>query len=428
MDIICAPSGIVGIDHPGQGIQDLKKAGFENILLDLASFCSPWALETMESGTLSLPGFSEKYAAVAAHLSKYHGAGLCTPAARAPWLLPDTKRRDSCGLLFSLAEESLCLCGEAGCETLIVKPLFSGLPRGEVWEANREFYLALLPAARENQVTILLENLCRDHDGHLIRGICSDPGEAASWVDRLNVEAGEERFGFCMDVGTCSLCGQNMQDFAGALGSRIKAVILRDGDGQKEMSALPFTCVSRGKPQTDWLGLIRGLREIGFDGQLILDLADTASAFSPLLRPPLLKLARETAGFFRWQVEIEKLLRDSSSIVLFGAGNMCRNYMKCYGNQYPPLFTCDNDPGLWGTEFCGLTVKTPESLRDLPESCVIFICNIYYREIERQLKDMGIRNRIAFFNDEYMPSFYFDRLENRRKDVADRSPDNKRSD
>ena len=37
MDIICAPSGIVGIDHPGQGIQDLKKAGFENILLDLAA-------------------------------------------------------------------------------------------------------------------------------------------------------------------------------------------------------------------------------------------------------------------------------------------------------------------------------------------------------------------------------------------------------
>ena len=59
---------------------------------------------------------------------------------------------------------------------------------------------------------------------------------------------------------------------------------------------------------------------------------------------------------------------------------------------------------------------------------MILICNIYYREIERQLKDMGIRNRIAFFNDEYMPSFYFDRLENRRKDVADRSPDKKRSD
>ena len=35
--------------------------------------------------------------------------------------------------------------------------------------------------------------------------------------------------------------------------------------------------------------------------------------------------------------------------------------------------------------------------------------SIYYHEIERQLKDMGIEN-IEFFNDEYMPSFYFDRL------------------
>ncbi len=419
MNVICAPSGVMGIVHPAQGILDMAGAGFENILLDLSAFWSPQALET--SGNLESP------AVIDALLPKYHGAGLHTPAARAPWLVPDTKRTDPGGLLLSLAKESLRLCGRAGCRTLIVRPLFAGLAQGEEWEANREFYLALLPAARKNQVTVLLENLCRDHAGHLVRGICSDPGEAASWVDRLNAEAGEERFGFCMNVGTCSLCGQNMQDFACVLGARIKAVILRDGDGRREMSALPFTCVSCGQPQTDWLRLIRGLREISFDGQLILDFADTASAFSPLLRPALLQLAKASAEYFRWQIEIEQLLKNSSSIVLFGAGNMCRNYMKCYGDQYPPLFTCDNNPGLWGTEFCGLEVKPPESLRELPWDCVIFICNIYYREIERQLKGMGIRSRIAFFNDEYMPSFYFDRLEDRRKAIADRSTDQKRS-
>ena len=36
---------------------------------------------------------------------------------------------------------------------------------------------------------------------------------------------------------------------------------------------------------------------------------------------------------------------------------MCRNYMKCYGEKYPPKFTCDNNPKLWGTNFCGLEVK-----------------------------------------------------------------------
>lgn len=88
---------------------------------------------------------------------------------------------------------------------------------------------------------------------------------------------------------------------------------------------------------------------------------------------------------------------------------MCRNYMKCYGDRYPPLFTCDNNPKLWDTEFEGLAVKSPEALKELPENCGVIICNIFYREIEEQLRSMGV-DKIGYFNDEYMPSFYFDRL------------------
>jgi len=122
-------------------------------------------------------------------------------------------------------------------------------------------------------------------------------------------------------------------------------------------------------------------------------------------------MAKSIADYFKWQIEIERLLKKYQSRVLFGAGNMCRNYMKCYGEQYPPLYTCDNNNSLWGTDFCGLEVKPPENLKQLPEDCAIFICNIYYREIKQQLDNMGIKNPIAYFNDEYMPTFYFDRLE-----------------
>ena len=73
------------------------------------------------------------------------------------------------------------------------------------------------------------------------------------------------------------------------------------------------------------------------------------------------------------------------------------------------MFTCDNNEKTWGTVFCGLEVKPPGAMKDLPEDCGVFICNIYYREIKRQLQAMGVEN-IEFFNDEYMPSFYFDRL------------------
>lgn len=162
------------------------------------------------------------------------------PVARASNPLQNTKRDDLENLLSRLAKESIKVCKEAGCGQLIVKPFFAGVPRGKEWEVNRRYYLDLAGIARENGVVILLENQCRDVNGHWVRGICSDADEAVAWINRLNKEAGEERFGFCMDVGAGSLCGQNMQDFAVLLGERIKAVVLRDCDGHNETSMFPF--------------------------------------------------------------------------------------------------------------------------------------------------------------------------------------------
>jgi len=78
--------------------------------------------------------------------------------------------------------------------------------------------------------------------------------------------------------------------------------------------------------------------------------------------------------------------------------------MKCYGEKFSPLFTCDNDSARWGRQFEGLEIRPPEALKALDPDCVIFICNIYYREIEQQLRWVGIANPVEYFNDEYMPS------------------------
>lgn len=419
MNISCGLSGIVDHKHPRQGSRDIIGAGFESVMLDISMFCSPGELEN-----LGKPGKKRKKDEILIsehpdHLADSAKAVLCQMIEKAvcisvvsaPYLQRGTKRGDLNGLLENLAAESIRMCGRIGCKNLIIRPLFAGIPEEELWEINRKYYLELAEEAEKNNVKILLENQCSDINGHLVRGICSDGREAAGWVDSLNEAAGEERFGFCVDVGACNLCGQNMYDFVQVLDRRIKAVILRDCDGTNESSMLPFTCVKQGQSQTDWLNLIRGLREIGFDGELIVDLQDTAASFSPILRPELARMARSVADYFKWQIEIENLLKKYPARVLFGAGNMCRNYMKCYGEKYPPLFTCDNNSALWGSEFCGLSVKDPESLKKLAPDCAIFICNIYYREIEEQLKSMGIDNPIEFFNDEYMPSFYFDRLE-----------------
>lgn len=425
MIISCAPSGIVNGKHPAQGIADIANAGFENILLNMSMFCSRGELENIgkpdmraakKKNTVLVSGHPEElHNVMKPVLEQCVKRQLHCSVALSPYLRRDTKQEDLNDLLRQLAEESIKICGQVGCRFLIVRSLFAGIPDSEIWERNKEYYLHLAVCAKEYDVQLLLENQCKDINGHLVRGICSDGNTSAEWVDRLNAEVGEERFGFCMDVGACNLCGQNMYDFVLALGSRLKAVILRDCDGDRESALLPFTAVKKRQSQTDWLNLIRGLREAGFEGELVIDFEDTAAAFSPILRPELIRIAKSVADYFKWQIEIENLLRKYPSRVLFGAGNMCRNYMKCYGEKYPPLYTCDNNRKLWEREFCGLTVKSPEALKDLPENCAVFICNIYYREIETQLRQMGIRNPIEFFNDEYMPTFYFDRLEDRER-------------
>nr|WP_296480251.1 sugar phosphate isomerase/epimerase [uncultured Acetatifactor sp.] len=420
MNIICSPAGIMDPVFPGQGVLDMAGAGFENTVLDLTMYCSPGELEDV--GKPQTTAWKRKEAAeterkrkvliseepaglsheIKPFLEKCAESRIEASVAIAPCLKWTTRREELEALLTQLVQESIRVCGQAGIPYLVVQPLFSGVAKGEEWEKNRGYFLELAGYARENGVQILLQNQCRDINGHLNRGICSAPEEAADWIDRLNREAGEERFGFCMDVGTYNLCGQNMREAAVILGRRVKAVILRDCNGRDKSAMLPFTCVNRGRSVTDWLGLIRGLRETGFDGELILHFEDTACAFSPLLRPELMRLAKAAAEYFRWQIGIENFLKKYDSVVLFGAGRMCRNYMKYYGDRYQPLYTCDNNPELWGAEVCGLPVKNPESLKELPENCAILICNIFYREIEQQLREMGVGNPIDYFNDEYM--------------------------
>ena len=407
MNILCSTVGIADAKRPRQGLIDLCNAGFHEVMFDL-SVCGGLLCDRL--------GKTESLDTMAAMLVQCKRQGVNMPVAYAPAVSIGAGQSGSKGAvhkeqIIPLIEQSIVLAAQAGCHSMIICPREGGASPEEEWKANREYYLHFAQIAQENDIRILLKNQCRSINGHLIRGLCSDAVIAAEWIDRLNAEIGEERFGFCMDTAVHNICGQNMQEFAGILKHRVKAVILRDCDGSEENALLPFSCVRKGQSQTDWQSLIRGLRAIAFDGELILDISGTAQSFSPLLRPELLRFAHSVADFFQWQIELENHLKEYPSIVLFGAGNMCRNYMKCYGEQYPPLFTCDNNADLWGSSFAGLEVRNPESLKEIPKDCVVLICNLYYREIQQQLRDMGIQNRIEFFNDEYMPSYYYDRVE-----------------
>jgi phosphorylcholine metabolism protein LicD/2-polyprenyl-3-methyl-5-hydroxy-6-metoxy-1,4-benzoquinol methylase len=82
---------------------------------------------------------------------------------------------------------------------------------------------------------------------------------------------------------------------------------------------------------------------------------------------------------------------DKKTVVLFGAGHMFEDYMQKYGKVYPPQFLVDNNPNKWGTDKQGIPILKPEELLKVDRNRLhLIICNIYYRNIEEQLKTMGI--------------------------------------
>lgn len=282
--------------------------------------------------------------------------------------------------------------------------------RQETRTFNKAYYVELGNLAAQLGINLLFSNQLRLVGGHNIRGALAEGYEMAQWIDELNEAVGSEVYGVNFHVGKANLCGQDMQMFIREVGARLKAVTVCDNDGRHYSSMVPFSFFRGGEYATNWLGLIRGMRDVEFDGSLIFEVGETVYGFSPLLRPQVLQLVKAVADYLAWQVSLELEMKRHRKIVLFGAGNMCRNYMKNYGEKYPPLFTCDNNSARWGESFCGLEIKNPQVLRELPDDVCVFICNVYYREIEAQLRELGVKN-IAFFNDEYMPTFHYDRLE-----------------
>lgn len=404
--------GIVDKIYPKQGINYICNAGFKKLFIDIGIYVDEKIRGLLKEKDINnIDVKSTLLNNMLNTKSIVNSNSLNIVIMKAPQVLKSETYDNFYEINLKYAKASIEICTEFNCKLLIVSPLDMQNNREKEWEINKIFYIELSKIAKENNVLLLLQSKYFDLNGHLIRGVCSDPFEASRWIKNLNNVVGEQIFGYCLDVGICNIFGQDMYEFVKTIGKDLKAVISRENDGKTDEALIPFSNIGRGQSKTEWLGIVRGLREMFFDGLLILNIKDTAYATPTLLHSSMLINAKTIIDYFIWQIEIENSLKKYKKIVLFGAGNMCRNYMKCYGEKYHPLFTCDNNSDIWGTKFAGLDVKSPEELKNIPDDCAIFICNIYYVEIKKQLGDLGIKNPIEFFNDEYLPLFHFDRID-----------------
>ena len=389
MDIIFSTKNTTDYKSPEEIILNLKSTSFENIMLDLNLFCPSCIYgENISSGLFFkyVDEISKDPTCIQGLFKniflKVKDNGLKVPIIYSASVCKNVE------LTYRLTLESIRICHDNGVKYLIIPSEM----------ANYKYALNIGKTAHENSVSLLFSNEYKEYNGHYMRGFGADGKEFADMIKEINREMGANVFGICVDIGVCNLCGQHIYEYIMTVKECLKGIILTDGDGHNDINLLPFSCSIKGTSQTEYIEIVRALREIMFDGLLIISMGDTYRAFPPMLRADLLELARKTTEYFKWQIEIEKALRKYPKRVLFAAGNTCRIYMKCYGKKYPPLFTCDNNKNMWGKDFCGLKVKDPEELKKLPEDCAIFICSIYYNEIKNQLRNMGLKNPIEYFN------------------------------
>ena len=183
-----------------------------------------------------------------------------------------------------------------GCRNLIVHPAFlqydRQLTQQEEFEVNLSRYGALIPAAKEYGVRILLENMFTGHSGKIYGAVCSEPSEACRYIDELNRLAGGPLFGFCFDTGHSLLAGKDIRRSMDALGGRIFAFHVHDNDGVSDQHLAPYMGI------LDWDRFVEGLRDISYDATMCFETFNVFNRVDRELCPDVMRVIARAGRMF----------------------------------------------------------------------------------------------------------------------------------
>ena len=220
-------------------------------------------------------------------------AQICFGQAHAPFPSYAPGNNAANAIFQDAIEKCLAVCRMFACPYLVVHPVHTNGTLEREVQINMEFYVSLIPAAKETGVMICLENMFGGQGGHVEEAVCSDFAQAARYIDDLNTLAGAEIFGFCYDVGHATLLGKDQRRSINLLGKRLRALHIHDTDGRTDLHRQPYA-YSRGSGYvTDWEGFLQGLRDVEFDGVLSFETDSAVRELpAPLMDAMLCYIAR----------------------------------------------------------------------------------------------------------------------------------------
>ena len=231
-------------------ISMIAAAGFDAVELSLDQISCPdsiWSRVGYREYALRLKDAARK-------------CGIRFNQAHAPshfdWMTPDTN--DLNFIVYPYMEKAFEVCSILEIPHMVIEPLIHpmalGLPsRRMTW--NVTYYKALAQMGRKYNVSISIKNLVRTFEtGEEMQAI----------IDSMD---GETLFA-CVDTGHCNLSAQKAPDMIRTLGGSLRALHLNGNHGDFNQHVIP------GVDQLDWQGILQALADIGYSGDLTLQLSE----------------------------------------------------------------------------------------------------------------------------------------------------------
>lgn len=244
-------------------------------------------------------------------------------------------------------------------------------------------------------IPIFVENGCQgdDESGYTQNGY-SDVSQLIKIADYCNRLCERAMVGICYSVGNGNLLARNIRKQLYQCRSYLCMLHANDNGGIKNEKQMPYTFTKgRGTLSTDWYRIIGELIRMDFAGWMIFDAKGLFQRCPRSLQVGFVRLLYEITKEWENQCTFaERILNQpEKKLIIFGAGQMLADYMRLFGDKYPPYFAVDNSQSRWNTELMGVPIKQPEEILKIPsDERNVVICCTHYDAIGVQLRQMRV--------------------------------------
>ena len=125
-----------------------------------------------------------------------------------------------------------------------------------MFQMNVEFFRSLIPAARENGVTICIENM------PMKKLSLSSPAETLRLIEAIN----DPNVAFCLDTGHSIVMDTQPGEAVRSGAEKLKVLHVHDSDGVQDRHWYP------GEGAIDWADFSAALKEVAFEGVVSMEI------------------------------------------------------------------------------------------------------------------------------------------------------------